>query len=37
MAESNKKQLNLNQKVQKDFLNYANAVIKSRAISSVET
>lgn len=36
MAKSNKKQLNLNQKVQKDFLNYANAVIKSRAISSVE-
>lgn len=28
--------LDLNQKVQKDFLNYANAVIKSRAISSVE-
>jgi len=27
---------NLNQKVQKDFLTYANAVIKSRAISSVE-
>lgn len=28
--------INLNEKVQKDFLNYANAVIKSRAISSVE-
>ncbi len=28
--------LDLNQKVQQDFLNYANAVIKSRAISSVE-
>ena len=28
--------INLNQKVQKDFLTYANAVIKSRAISSVE-
>ena len=27
---------NLNSKVQKDFLNYANAVIKSRAISSVQ-
>ena len=28
--------LNLNQKVQRDFLAYANAVIKSRAISSVQ-
>ena len=27
---------NLNNKVKKDFLNYANAVIKSRAISSVQ-
>ena len=27
---------NLNNKVQKDFLNYANAVIKSRAISSAQ-
>jgi DNA gyrase subunit A len=31
-----RKEINLNQKVQKDFLTYANAVIKSRAISSVE-
>ena len=28
--------LNLNNKVKRDFLNYANAVIKSRAISSAE-
>lgn len=31
-----KNKINLNTKVQRDFLNYANAVIKSRAISSVE-
>jgi DNA gyrase subunit A len=30
------KTIDLNSKVQKDFLNYANAVIKSRAISNVE-
>ena len=28
--------INLNEKAKKDFLNYAAAVIKSRAISSVE-
>ena len=30
------KKIDLNTKIKKDFLNYANAVIKSRAISNVE-